>query len=166
MSVVPVPVFEALLVPHRSLSRSGVIALICAIGLFSVAIGLHFGLLGAWPVTAFSLFEIPLVIVLLALNSRRARATELIMLTTDVLTVTQTGPAGRRNRVSLPAAWLRVDLEDRQGVPHVVVSTNGRRCEVGAFLHEPNKVLLFGALRDALYRGRNPRFDNPQLRDG
>lgn len=165
MSVVPLPVFEALLVPHRSLSRSGVIALSCSIGLFSVSIGLHFGLLGAWPVAAFSLLEIPMVIVLLALNSRRARATELIMLMTDVLTVIQTDPVGRRTQISLPTAWLRVELEERQGIPHVVVTSNGRRCEVGAFLHEPNKLSLFGALRDALYRSRNPQFDNPQLQN-
>ena len=51
------------------------------------------------------------------------------------------------------------------GSPRVIVSSHGRNCEVGAFLHEPDKLSLFDALNDAVHRVRNPRFDNPQLRD-
>jgi len=166
MTVAPSPVFEALIVPHRSLTAAGVAALIGLLACFSVIIGLRFGLLGAWPVALFSLLEIPLAVVLLMLNMRQARASELIMLTADVLTVVRTDPAGRRTHISMSAAWLRVDLAEDRGLPHVVLSTHGRRCEVGSFLHEASKVSLFEALRDALHRGRNPQFDNPQLRDG
>ena len=164
MSPVHAPVFEALIVPHRSLTRGGVVALTGALMLSSMAIALRFGLLGAWPVAAFSLLEMPLVVVLLALNLRQKRASELIMLTADELTVISTDAAGRRRQISLPAGWLRVDLDLDRGIPHVVLSSHGRRCEVGAFLHEPNKVSLFEALREALHRARNPRFDNAQLR--
>ena len=159
-------IFEALVVPHRSLTLSGQKILISAMTLVSFVIGLRFAFLGAWPVAIFSFSEIPLVVVLLALNVRQARASELIMLTTDVLTVVQTDPAGRRKQTSLPAAWLRVDLHQDRGFPRVVLSSHGRNCEVGAFLHEPNKVTLFEGLRDALHRSKNPRFDNPQLDDG
>jgi uncharacterized membrane protein len=165
MSVAPVPVFEALIVPHRSLTVFGATTLIGVIVFISLLIGLRFGLLGAWPVAIFSFLEIPLAVVLLTLNMRQARASELIMLTTDILTIIRTDPAGRRQQFCLPAAWLRVDLDEEWGIPRVVLSSHGRRCEVGAFLHEPNKVSLFEALRDALYRNRNPLFDNPQLED-
>jgi uncharacterized membrane protein len=67
--------------------------------------------------------------------------------------------------VSLPSAWLHIDLETGRGVPRVLLSHQGRGCEVGGFLHEPDKVALFEGLRDALSGARNPRFDNPQLRD-
>jgi uncharacterized membrane protein len=166
MSLVQAPIFEALIVPHRSLSRKGVVALIAVFSVLTMAVALRFLLLGAWPVVAFSLFEIPLVILLLTINIRRSRASELIMLGVQELTVIRTDPSGRRKQVSLPAAWLRVDLDGGRGIPRVVLSSHGNACEVGAFLHEPDKLSLFEALRDALYQVRNPRFDNSHLRGG
>jgi uncharacterized membrane protein len=159
-------VFEALIVPYRSLTRKGVMAVVAALLAANVAVALRFWLLGAWPVVAFSLVEVPLAVLLMSINLRRARASELIMLNASELTVIRTDPAGRRNRVSLPSAWLRVDLAAGPGIPRMVLSSHGRDCEVGAFLHEPDKLSLFDALSDALHRLRNPRFDNPQLREG
>jgi uncharacterized membrane protein len=160
-----VPVFEALIVPHRSLTRKGVLSVGAAFLILSVLVAVRFWLLGAWPVVAFSLIEVPLIVLLLSLNLRHARARELIMLDGQALTVVRTDPAGRRQQVSLPSAWLRVDLEAGRGVPHVMLSSHGHGCEVGGFLHEAEKRSLFAALSDALHRVRNPRFDNPQLRD-
>jgi uncharacterized membrane protein len=165
MVTIPAPVFEALIVPHRSLTRKGVMTVVIILLVFSAAIALRFLLLGAWPVAAFSLLEVPLVGVLLAINMRRARASELIMLNTQEITVTQIDSAGRRKQVSLPSAWLRVQLEVGRGIPRVMLSSHGRDCEVGAFLHEPDRLSLFDALRDAIHNIRNPHFDNPQLRD-
>ena len=80
--------------------------------------------------------------------------------------MTRTDSAGRKKQVSLPAAWLRVDLHAGRGTPRVVLSSHGRTCEVGTFLHEPDRMSLFEGLRDALYRIRNPHFENPQLNIG
>jgi uncharacterized membrane protein len=159
------PIFEALIVPHRSLSRKGVCVLVGALTILSLAVAFRFWLLKAWPVVAFSLVDIPLVVLMLAINIRGARASELIMLDAHQLTVIHTDSAGRRKQVSLPAAWLRIVLDPGKGVPQVVLSSHGRDCEVGAFLHEPEKLSLFAALSDALDRARNPRFHNPQLED-
>jgi uncharacterized membrane protein len=166
MPSVRVPVFEALIVPHRSLTRKGIVTVVAVLSALTAAIALRFWLLGAWPVVLFSLFEIPIVILLLAINLRRARASELIMLDSHELNVIRTDPNGRRRQDSLPAAWLQVNLESGRGIPRVVARSHGRGCEVGGFLHEPDKISLFQALRDALHRIRNPRFENPQLRDG
>lgn len=160
------PIFEAHIVPYRSLSRRGVSILVLVTAILTASVGLRFWLWGAWPVVAFSFFEIPLLIVLLAINRRRARASELIMLTGQCLTVVRTDPAGRRKQVSLPAAWLRVDLEEGKGVPRIVLRNRGEACEVGAFLHDPEKQSLFAALKRALHEASNPNFDNPQLREG
>jgi uncharacterized membrane protein len=166
MSSAQAPVFEALIVPYRSLTRRGILIVVVALMVLSAAVAIRFWFLGAWPVVAFSACEVPALALLLAINQRRARASELIMLNSQALTVIRTDPAGRRQEVSLPSAWLRVAFEDvGRGVPHVMVRSHGRGCEVGAFLHEPEKRSLFEALSDALYRLRNPRFDNPQLRD-
>jgi uncharacterized membrane protein len=166
MSPVHAPVFEALIVPHRSLTRKGVMGVVAALMVLSAAVALRFLLLGAWPVVIFSLLEVPLAALLLAINLRRARASEMIMLNEQELTVIRTDPAGRRKQVSLPSAWLRVRLDEGRGCPRVVLSSHGRTCEVGAFLHEPDKLSLFDALSAAVHRVSNPRFDNPQLRDG
>jgi uncharacterized membrane protein len=165
MSSTQAPVFKALIVPHRSSSRKGVLIIVAAMVALSATVAVRFWLLGAWPVVVFSVFEIPLIVLLLAINLRRARASELIMLDERALTVIRTDPVGRRLQVSLPSAWLRVNIEAGRGVPRVVLTSRGRGCEVGAFLHEPDKRSLFEALSDALHRIQNPRFDNPQLRD-
>jgi uncharacterized membrane protein len=159
------PVFEALIVPYRSLTRKGVTVVVAVLTVLTVTLAVRFWLLGAWPVAGFSLVEVPLAVLLLSINLRRARASELILLDAMALTVVRTDPAGRRQQVSLPAAWLRVDLDAGRGAPRVVLSSHGRDCEVGAFLHDPDKMSLFDALSEALHRLRNPRFDNPQLRD-
>jgi uncharacterized membrane protein len=158
------PVFEALIVPYRSLSVKGLGIVVGAFVLLSAAVALWFWRWGAWPVVAFSFVEIPLLVLMLAINQRWARASELIMLDSAYLTVIRTDAAGRRKQDTLPAAWLRVDLDLADKIPRLVLSSHGRRCEVGAFLHEPDKVSLFDALRASLHNARNPQFDNPQLR--
>jgi uncharacterized membrane protein len=164
MSLTPAPVFEALIVPYRSLTRKGAVLVVGGLLVATLAGALRLWLLGAWPVAAFSLIDVPLFVVLLAINQRRARASELIMLDATQLTVIRTDAAGRRSQDSLPAAWLRVELDTGRGIPRLILSSHGRNCEVGAFLHEPDRVSLFAALESAVHQARNPRFDNPQLR--
>ena len=164
--VAEAPVFEALIVPYRSLTRRGMATIIAGLAAVTAGMAVRFWLWGAWPVVAFSFVEVPLLIVLFVINQRRARASELILLDAEQLTVIRTDAAGRRKREQLPAAWLRVDLDETRGIVRLVLSCHGHRCEVGAFLHEPDKLSLFGALKAALEGCRNPRFDNPQLRDG
>ncbi len=166
MSFTEAPVFEALIVPHRSLSPRGRVMVVGGLLLLSAAVSFRFWLLGAWPVVAFSSVEVPLLALLLVINQRRARASELIMLDASRLTVIRTDAGGRREQASLPTAWLRINLESTRGTPRIVLRSHGRGCEVGAFLHEPDKVSLFDALKTAIEGVRNPRFDNPQLRDG
>jgi len=161
------PVFEALIMPHRSLSGRGAAILVAAVGLLSAAIALRFWFLGAWPVVAFSALEVVLVMLLLTMNVRRARARESIRLSSAEITVVQTDHYGRRRSFSLPSAWVQVTLETRENHgSRLWLRSHGRGREVGAFLHTPEKLSLFEALRDALYRLRQPYFDNPQLRDG
>jgi uncharacterized membrane protein len=140
-------------------------ALAASLVVLSAAIAVRFWFWGAWPVALFSFIAIPMLPLLLAINQRRARASELIMLDTMELQVIRTDSSGRRQQVSLPAAWLRVDLDSTKGIPRVVLSSHGRGCEVGGFLHEPERLSLFDAINDALYRTRHPIFDNPQLRE-
>jgi uncharacterized membrane protein len=158
--------FEALIVPHRSLSRRGMWLVVMGFVACFVVIALRFWLIGAWPVVAFSALEIPAVAVLLHVNARRARASELVMLWPETLRIVRTEPSGRRTERLLPAAWLRVSLEEEAGrTPRLVLRSRAGREEVGTALGEAEKRDLAEALRHAVHRIHNPTFDNPQLRD-
>lgn len=157
-------VFEALIVPYRSLSRRGLAILVAVICLLSALLALRFWLIGAWPVAGFSVIEIGLAVFLLRLNARRARASELVLLSPDALRIVRTDWRGERQERALPVAWLNAVLEESPGkVPRLLLVARGVREEIAATLGEAEKRDLSAALRDALHRLRNPRFDNPQL---
>jgi uncharacterized membrane protein len=158
--------FEALIVPHRSLTRKGRWLVVAGFAVCCGLIALRFWLLGAWPVVGFSIVETGAVALLLFVNTRRARASELVMLGEENLRIIRTDPAGRRQERVLPAAWLRVTLEEEAGrVPRLILRSRAGQEEVAAALGEAEKRDLAHALHEALHRVQNPKFDNPQLRD-
>ncbi len=158
--------FEAVIVPHRSLSRRGLVILVAVVGALSLLTVLRFWLIGAWPVAGFSLVEVGLFAFLLRLNTIRARASEMLLLTEDRMRIVRTDMRGQREEHDIPGAWLNVVVQERTGrVPALLLATRGRHIEVAASLGEIEKLDLAAALRDALDRLRNPRFDNPQLRE-
>lgn len=158
--------FEAVIIPHRSLTRAGLRWLVGFICLLSTLVSLGLFYLGAWPVIAFNGAEIALAIVLLRRNARASRASEMLLLSEEGLRVVRTDMAGRRVERRLQPAWLRAELEERAGrVPALWLSGRGSRMEVGAELGEAEKRDLAAALAAALHRHRNPRFNNPQLQE-
>ena len=158
--------FQALIVPHRSLSPRGVRAVIALMLGCTALVLLRILLIRAWVVLPFSIVEVGLAIVLLLVNARIGRASELVMLTDAALSVTRTDRAGRRQECRLSPAWIQVVLEEPPGaVPRLVLAARDRREEIGALLGEAEKRDLAASLRQALWQMRNPVFDNPQLRD-
>jgi uncharacterized membrane protein len=157
-------IFEAVIVPHRSLSRRGLRLLLAAIVVICTVNATIFIRLGAWPVGGFTGVELLLAALLLRLNATAAKASELVLLSRDALRIVRTDPKGRRAERVLSPAWLTVTLEERPGrVPGLWLGTRGEREEVARALGETEKRDLAKALQEALYQWRNPRFDNPQL---
>lgn len=160
------PIFEAVIVPHRSLSRRGRWLLVGFVGLLcgiNAAIFVH---LGAWPVAGFAGGEVLLAAVMLHVNAQRARASEVVLLTEHALRITRTDPAGRRRERTLPTAWLRATLDEDPGrVPRLMLRVGRMEEEIAASLGEAEKRDLAAALAHALHRWRSPVFDNPQLRE-
>lgn len=156
--------FEAVIVPHRSLSAAGLLILSAAVMLSCIGSSVAFALLGAWPVGVFAGVELLLAAVLLRLHMRAARASELLLLTQAGLRIVRTSPAGRVEARELPADWMSVRLEERRGrVPALVLRARGREEEVAQCLGEEAKRSLAEALAEALHQRSNPVFDNPQL---
>lgn len=158
--------FEATIVPYRSLSPRGLQILIGVIAGCCALTALRFLLLRAWPVVAFSVVEVAFAILLLRLNARRARQSELVLLTEAGLHLTRTDASGRKHTENLPHCWLNVLLEEvPRRVPRLLLVARELRREIGVALGEAEKRDLAAALKEALYRLRNPVYDNPQLRD-
>jgi len=157
-------VFEAVIVPHRSLSPRGLAILMAVISLLCALVVLRFWLIGAWPVAGFGVLEIGLALFLLWLNARRAHASELVLLSEQTLRVVRTDRRGVRQERVLPVAWLNAVIEEPPGkVPRLLLVAHGVREEIATTLGEAEKRDLWAALRDALLRLRSPRFENPQL---
>jgi uncharacterized membrane protein len=162
----PALLFQAVIVPHRSLSLRalrGLLVFICLMCGTSAAV---FVWLGAWPVGGFTGLELLLAAFLFRLNAHAAKGVEMVLLTSAGLSITRTEPSGVRRQRVLPAAWLNVVVEERPGtVPGLVLVARDVRVEIGRALGEAEKRDLASALAAALYDLRNPRFDNPQLRE-
>lgn len=157
--------FEAVIVPHRSLSRRGLGVLAGAIVALSMTVTAVFWWLGAWPVALFNGVEISTALLLMRHHARAVRATEVLLLSPSALRIVRTGLDGVRTERRLAPAWLRLELQERKGrVPGLYLATRGERVEVAASLGEAEKLSLADALRTALEAWQRPVFDNPQLR--
>jgi uncharacterized membrane protein len=158
--------FEALIVPHRSLTRRGrAVVLLALAALCCVNVGVSI-VTRAWPVGGFAGAELLLAAYLLRRNARDARASELVLLSEQSLRIIRTDAKGVRQEQTLSPFWLTMQLQDRPGrVPALLLTAQGRHEEVGRSLGEAEKRDLARALSDALHRWRNPVFDNPQLRE-
>ncbi len=149
--------FEAVIVPHRSLSRRGLKTLISAICGLSVCSTTVFWWLGAWPIAGFNGVEITTALLLLRYHNRAARAREVLQLTGSALHIIRTSAGGERSERRVAPGWLRVELEQRPGrVPGLWLCSHGRREEVAASLGEAEKLDLAEALQEALRRWRSP----------
>jgi len=157
--------FEAVIVPHRSLTRRGLYCLIAVVSVLSSLITLLCWTLGAWPVVGFNGAEVGLALLLLHWHSESAKhQSEVLLLTESRLLIRRNRRGGRSEEKALPVPWLRVVLEERRGrVPALLLMAHGVREEVARTLGEEKKRDLAAALAAAFDRMRHPRFDNPQL---
>ena len=153
-----------MIIPHRSLTPCGLRWVVGSVAGLTGLVSLRFWTLGAWPVVPFCVLEVGLVLLLLHLNNRQARATELVLLHEDVVRIVRTDEMGRREETVLPSGWLSVLLEERDGrVPRLLLQRHGRREEIGRALGEAEKRDLSECLTRALYNARNPVFDHSRL---
>ena len=125
--------------PNRTLSRRGLRRLIVVL----VALALITAGLGAWQgnvfAPLFALVESAAVAVALSAAWRAGDRSERITLDASSLEV-QSLP-GRRS-VRFQSYWVRVLLEPGNGRQRLLLSSHGRKMEIGAFLAEQERVEL------------------------
>ncbi len=143
--------FDAVLTPHRSLSPLGFYAVMAVAAGASLVVSIAFFLIGAWPVVGFFGLDVALLYIAFRLSYRSGRLTEMLQLTSDVLTVRRISPAGRQSEWRFQPYWLRVEIDDPpRHDSQLVLASHGRRLTVGAFLTAPERFEVAEALRAAL----------------
>jgi uncharacterized membrane protein len=152
--------FDVMLTPNRSLPPLGFALLMGAISLVSFGAGMAFYLIGAWPVVGFLGLDVLLVYIAFKVSFHRMRAFETLQLTEQALVFERVNPAGVRKRWTFQPYWLRIEFDDP---PHhgsqLRLRARGHAVTVGAFLAPPERQDLAHALREALHKVANPRFE-------
>lgn len=154
--------FEARLVPHRSLPPPAFTLLMAAALAVAFVAGAVSVAFGAWPVTGFCGVEFLLFFLLFRLNYRGAAgAGEWIRLTADRLEVARREHNRETGRWILQPYWLNVALEgnESEGAGAVLLRSHGRTLALGRFLAPEERLRLKEALALALARAREPRLD-------
>ncbi len=148
--------FERVLLPHRSLPLRGFHLLMLILGLISLAVGIGFVAIGAWPVIGFFGLDVALVYIAFRLNYRSARRSETIRLAGDAFTVERVSVRGERRMWRFQPFWLRVILEERGDEwNRLLVASHGRSLAIGDILTPAARRELAVSIREALERWRD-----------
>ena len=152
--------FDAVLVPHRSLPRWGFILLIGSLAAALVAVALSFWSLGAWPVAGFCGLEAFMVWGAFELNYRSGRRLETVRLDDVTLRIDRIAPNGRTQYWTFEPGWVRVVLEpENSDNNRLVLTSHGRRLQIGSFLTDDERLDLANALNSALLRWQSAPLD-------
>ncbi len=144
--------FSAIITPHRSLSGTGFLILMAALGLVSFAAGMVFLLLGAWPVFGFFGLDVLLIYWAFRLNYRAARAYEEVMVTPSELRVRKVSHRGKVAEWSLNPLWVRLDRDSHEefGIERLFLVSRGRKLPIAGCLSPPEKESFAAALGAAI----------------
>jgi len=149
------PLFEALLYPHRSLGYRGFLILTIGTLVIVAAYGGLFLVLGAWPIFGFLGAEWLLFWWLLRTHFRGDRRAERIRLYADRLVLQQIDAKGRVAESTFEPYWLQVVLRERGFEdPALLLRSHGRAVEIGTFLGAGERRQFAEQLQTVLARWR------------
>lgn len=155
--------FSALLTPHRSLGRTGFLAVIAFVSVISFAAGLAFLLMGAWPVLGFFGLDVLAIYWAFRVNFRRARASEEILITPSELRVRRVSHRGHVVEFVFNPLWVRLDQKCHAefGIEKLYLVSKGRHIAIASFLGPEEKASFAKALTGALQVARRGPTHNP-----
>jgi uncharacterized membrane protein len=146
------PVFEALLMPHRSLGHGGFVVLMALTSALCIGHGFVFLMAGAWPVFAFFGLDIVLLYGAFWLNYRSGRAREIVSVSRTMLSIQKITPSGQSAEHRFNPFWARFNVARHEeiGITHMDVEGEGRRTDVGSFLNPGDRESFARAFSGAL----------------
>ena len=155
-------IFSALLTPHRSLNRTGFLAVMLFLSVVSFVTGIVFLMKGAWPVFGFFGLDVLVIWWAFKVNFRTARASEEIVVTPSELRVRRVSHRGQVAEWTFNPLWVRLDqeIDEEYGIEHLYLISRGRRIQIAGFLGPDEKASFYKALVDALNAAkRGPVYD-------
>src|SRR3954468_4028826 len=156
-------IFSARLTPHRSLNRTGFLAVMLFVSVVSFVTGLVFLMMGAWPVFGFFGLDVLVIWWAFKVNFRAARASEQIVITPSELRVRRVSHRGQVAEWTFNPLWVRLDLEIDEdfGIEHVYLISRGRRIQIAGFLGPEEKTSFYNGLVEGLNAARRGPTYNP-----
>lgn len=158
-----VQIFSALLTPHRSLNRTGFLAVMLFVSVVSFVTGLVFLMMGAWPVFGFFGLDVLVIWWAFKVNFRTARASEEIVVTPSELRVRRVSHRGHVAEWTFNPLWVRLDQEVDEdfGLEHLYLISRGHRLQIAGFLGPEEKTSFYKGLVQALNAARRGPTYNP-----
>lgn len=146
------PLFSAVLTPHRSLSGVGFLVLMGAVGVVSFIAGVAFLMMGAWPVFGFFGLDVLLIYWAFRINYRAAMAYEEVLVTPSELRVRKVSHRGEVSEWMLNPVWVKLDREVHAefGIEHLFLVSRGRKLPIASFLGPQEKQSFADALSAAI----------------
>lgn len=158
-----VQILSARLTPHRSLNRTGFLAVMLFLSVVSFVTGVVFLMMGAWPVFGFFGLDVLVIWWAFKVNFRAARASEEIVVTPTELRVRRISHRGQVAEWTFNPLWVRLDQEVDEdfGLEHLYLISRGRRIQIAGFLGPEEKASFYKALVEALNAARRGPTYNP-----
>ncbi|OKO72512.1 membrane protein [Bradyrhizobium sp. NAS80.1] len=158
-----VQIFSAMLTPHRSLNRTGFLAVMLFLSVVSFVTGLAFLMMGAWPVFGFFGLDVLVIWWAFKVNFRAARASEQIVVTPSELRVRRVSHRGHVAEWTFNPLWVRLDQEVDEdfGLEHLYLISRGHRLQIAGFLGPEEKTSFYKGLVEALNAARRGPTYNP-----
>ena len=156
-------IFSALLTPHRSLNRTGFVAVMAFVTFVSFVAGLAFLLMGAWPVLGVFGLDVLAIYWAFRVNFRRAKASEEILVTPSELRLRRISHRGHVVEFVLNPLWVRLDQisHAEYGIEKLYLVSKGRHFSIGSFLGPDEKASFAKALTAALQAAKRGPTHNP-----
>lgn len=143
--------FNAVVTPHRSLSRKGFIVLMSVLVSVNFAAGMIFLLKGAWPVFGFCGLDVALVWWAFRANYRAARAHETVQLSDDELLIRRVDRHGQAKAFRFQPYWVRLELvENPDESTNLYLRSHGKSFELAHMLSPDERLQFARALQAAL----------------
>lgn len=153
---------DAVLTPNSSLSPRAFTIIMSAFGAVSFICGLAFLSMGALPVVGFFGLDVLLVYAAFQWTFKKQTESTHVIVTNEHLRMRHTKPNGDVKSVSLPTAFVRVELDEAATPNSWLRIEYGRQAFIiGRFLTLPERKSLAKALRQAIIDARSERYFAP-----
>jgi uncharacterized membrane protein len=145
--------WQAILTPHRSLSKQGFLLVMGLIVVVNLTVGALFTAIGAWPVAGFAGLDVLLVWWAFRANFANARQEERISITDQELVLDQLRGNDPPRQLRFSRRWVRVELDEDSGrelIGQLSLVSGRTQVSIGEFLAPMERKSLAQALRRAL----------------